>query len=144
MRSKWSASMASMGFEPEPLVMHYAAFLPRPVKAAGKAHPANPAPLSSAKILRFGKLPPFPRLNIKAFPGGAGGMIGSCFAAVLLFATASWVMQPVPDTPQVAQDETLDQTGDPMPTASTGESQTDVAVREEPMPEDRGRRQGDG
>ncbi|MGE0241432.1 MAG: helix-turn-helix domain-containing protein [Parvibaculaceae bacterium] len=127
-----------MGFEPEPLVTHYAAFLPRPA-GAGKAHPANPGPLSSAKILRFGKMPPFPRFSIKSFPGGAGGVIGSCFAAVLLFATASWVMQPVPGTPageDMAQSEGLGTEGDPMPTASTGQSDTDVAVREEPMPED--------
>lgn len=126
-----------MGFEPEPLVTHYAAFLPRPSGAGSKAHPANPGPLSSAKILKFGKLPPFPRFNIKSFPGGAGGVIGSCFGAVLLFATASWVMQPLPDAggdQQVAQEETLPDT-DPMPTASTGESQTNVAVSEEPMPE---------
>ena len=127
-----------MGFEPEPLVTHYARFLPCAAVAVDKAHPANPGPLSSAKILKFGKLPPFPRFNIKSFPGGAGGVIGSCFAAILLFATASWVMQPVPNTPsaeQMAQDENLSETGDPMPTASTGESDTNVAVREEPMPE---------
>ncbi len=126
-----------MGFEPEPLVTHYAAFLPRPANAAAKAHPANPGPLSSAKILKFGKLPPFPRFNIKSFPGGAGGVIGSCFGAVLLFATASWLMQPVPSQgpdQQAAQEETLPE-NDPMPTASTGESQTNVAVSEEPMPE---------
>lgn len=128
-----------MGFEPEPLVTHYAAFLPRPAAAPARAHPANPGPLSSAKILRFGKMPPFPRFNIRNFPGGAGGVIGSCFAAVLLFATASWVMQPVPDLPangQVAQDESQAEEGDPMPTASTGESETDVAVKDEPMPEE--------
>lgn len=128
-----------MGFEPEPLVTHYAGFLPRPAIAAEKVHPANPGPLSSAKILKFGKLPPFPRFNIRSFPGGAGGVIGSCFAAVLLFATASWVMQPVPGTPapeQVAQDENMPAAGDPMPTASTGESDTSVAVSEEPMPEE--------
>jgi cytoskeleton protein RodZ len=127
-----------MGFEPEPLVTHYAAFLPRPQVAGAKAHPANPGPLSSAKILRFGKMPPFPRFSIKSFPGGAGGVIGSCFAAILLFASASWVMQPVPTTPdseQTAQIEDQSPAGDPMPTASTGESDTKVAVSEEPMPE---------
>ena len=127
-----------MGFEPEPLVTHYAAFLPRPQVAGTKAHPANPGPLSSAKILRFGKMPPFPRFSIKSFPGGAGGVIGSCFAAVLLFATASWVMQPVPGTPGTEQSAQIDDQateGDPMPTASTGGSDTTVAVNEEPMPE---------
>jgi cytoskeleton protein RodZ len=127
-----------MGFEPEPLVTHYAAFLPRPQAAPGKAHPADPGPLSSAKILRFGKLPSFPRFSIKSFPGGAGGIIGSCFAAILLFATASWLLQPVPTAPeseQTAQVDDQNPAGDPMPTASTGESDTKVQVNEEPMPE---------
>ncbi len=48
-----------MGFEPEPLVTHYAAFLPRPRTPQGSAHPADPGPLSSAKILKF---------SIKGFP----------------------------------------------------------------------------
>jgi cytoskeleton protein RodZ len=130
-----------MGFEPEPLVTHYAVFLPRPRTAQGSAHPADPAPLSSAKILKFGKMPPFPRFSIKGFPGGTGGVIGSCFAAVLLFAAASWVMQPMPTAHmggETAQNDALDQdqVGDPMPTATTGPSDTAVAVREEPMPEE--------
>jgi cytoskeleton protein RodZ len=122
-----------MGFEPEPLVTHYAAFLPRPGVAGSKAHPAAPGPLSSAKILKF------PGFSLKAFPGGAGGVIGSCFAAILLFATVSWVMQPVPNGPaseETAQSDIPDPAGDPMPTATTGESDTDVAVSEEPMPEE--------
>src|SRR5262249_43938539 len=101
-----------MGFEPEPLVTHYAAFLPRPPTAQGRAHPAAPAPLSSAKILRFGKMPPFPRFSIKGFPGGAGGIIGSCFAAMLIFAAASWVIQPLPNThtgEEAVQNDTIDQ-----------------------------------
>jgi cytoskeleton protein RodZ len=130
-----------MGFEPEPLVTHYAAFLPPPQSAQGRAHPADPAPLSSAKILKFGKMPPFPRFSIKGLPGGVGGVIGSCFAAVLLYAAASWVLQPVPGTPmgeKTAQNHIPDQdlAGDPMATASTAPSDTAVAVREEPMPEE--------
>ena len=130
-----------MGFEPEPLVTHYAAFLPRPQGAQGKAHPAAPAPLSSAKILKFGKMPPFPRFSIKGLPGGAAGVIGSCLAAVLIFAAASWLLQPAPGTPtgvETAQNDTLDQdqAGDPMPTASTGPNDTAIAVRQEPMPEE--------
>ena len=48
-----------LGFDPEPLVQHYAQFLPRPAIAPRASHPANPAPLSSAKILTFGKLPKY-------------------------------------------------------------------------------------
>jgi cytoskeleton protein RodZ len=122
-----------MGFEPEPLVTHYAAFLPRPPAASGRAHPADPEPLSSAKILKFGKI------SIRDFPGGAGGVIGSCFAAILLFAAASWVLQPVPNAPlseEVAQNAPLDEAGDPMATATTGQNDTEIAVSEQPMPEE--------
>lgn len=51
-----------LGFDPEPLVQHYAQFLPRPAVAPRANHPANPAPLSSAKILKFGRLPQIPGL----------------------------------------------------------------------------------
>ena len=33
-----------LGFDPEPLVVHYAQFLPRPAIAPKANHPANPAP----------------------------------------------------------------------------------------------------
>jgi cytoskeleton protein RodZ len=59
--------------------------------------------------------------------------------AVLLFAAAGWVMQPMPGTPageDMIQAEGPEAEGDPMPTASTGQNDTDVAVREEPMPEE--------
>ena len=129
-----------MGFDPEPLVMHYAAFLPRPRLRQGQAHPADPAPLSSAKILRFGKLPPFPRFSIKAFPAVPAASSAPASRAVLLFAAASWVLQPVPVTPsdeQMVQSVAPDPQNDPMPTASTGEKRRPMSqVREEPMPED--------
>jgi cytoskeleton protein RodZ len=83
-------------------------------------------------------MPPFPRFSLRSFPGGAGGVIGSCFGAVLLFAAASWVMQPVPLTPagdDMAETQGIETEGDPMTTSSTGQNDTDVQVAEEPMPE---------
>jgi cytoskeleton protein RodZ len=120
-----------MGFEPEPVVRHYATFLPLPALAPKGNHPADPAPLSSAKVIRFGKLP-IPKFNIREFPGGAGGIVASCLFAIVLFAGANWMIQPQGGEPgaEIAQD------GDPMATASTGESDAEVAVTEEAMPDD--------
>ena len=61
-----------LGFEPELLVRHYAQFLPRPRVAPAANHPANPEPLSSAKVIKFGGLQPLSRLSIARLPGGAG------------------------------------------------------------------------
>lgn len=120
-----------MGFEPEPVVRHYATFLPLPALAPKSNHPADPAPLSSAKVIRFGKLP-IPKFNIREFPGGAGGIVASCLFAIVLFAGANWMIQPQhgDETAEIAQN------GDPMPTASTGSSDADVAVTDEAMPDD--------
>ena len=45
-----------LGFDPDPLLHHYASFLPMP-EVAPRRHPANPGPMMSAKILPFGKFP---------------------------------------------------------------------------------------
>lgn len=131
-----SAYAEYLGFDPEPLVSHYIAFLPRPAIAPRASHPANPAPLSSAKILTFGKMPKLMPLNIKLsnMPGGAGGLIASIAGAVLLFAGASWLMVPAADVaspePQVAI------AADPMPTASTGSEAAQVNITDEAMHDD--------
>ena len=122
-----------LGFDPEPLVMHYAQFLPRPPVAPEANHPANPAPLSSAKIIRFGRLPPLPKFSIHSFPGGTGGVVASCLAAIMLFAGTSYVLQPGSD--MASPTEQVAEIGDEMPTATTAEQPADVAVSEEPMPD---------
>jgi cytoskeleton protein RodZ len=136
-----------LGFDPEPLVQHYAHFLPSPELAPKPSHPANPAPLSSAKILRFGKLPQLPKftfkLKVNGFPGGAGGLVASLAGAVFLFAGVSYMLLPGSDAQapldQVADIEQAipeDPSTDPMPTASTGEQTAEVSIGEEPMPDD--------
>jgi transcriptional regulator with XRE-family HTH domain len=114
-----SAYAQYLGFDPEPLINHYIEFLPRPVIAPRPSHPANPAPLSSAKILTFGKMPKLMPLNFKisSVPGGAGGLIASLAGAIFLFAGASWMMIP---SAEVVPQETGGMVADPMPTASTG------------------------
>ena len=130
-----------LGFDPEPLVEHYAQILPPPPLAAEVRHPANPAPLSSAKILAFGRMAKMPRFKLNRVPGGAGGLVASLAGAVMLFAGASYYLlsgaggdeqaaKPqaelaLPDAPAA----------DPMPTASTGPDTADVKVGEIPMPE---------
>ncbi|MBC8036870.1 MAG: DUF4115 domain-containing protein [Rhizobiales bacterium] len=124
-----------LGFDPEPLVRHYMHFLPHPAIAPQIRHPANPAPLSSAKILRFGKLPPFPKFNFKlsAIPGGTGGVVASLAGALFLFAGASWMLMPGGEEPQAPEQVT---SADAMPTASTGTEEALVKVTEEAMPDD--------
>jgi cytoskeleton protein RodZ len=127
-----------LGFDPEPLVEHYAQFLPAPPLAPAADHPANPAPLSSAKILKFGKLPKMPRFNFKlnGVPGGAGGLVASLAGAVFLFAGVSYMLLPAADEPLAQLKTVAEATApgtDPMPTASTGEDAAEITVSEEPM-----------
>jgi cytoskeleton protein RodZ len=83
-----------LGFDPEPLIHHYASILPKPQEAEPNAHPANPRPLSSALILKFGSFPKLPRFDMKfdSFPGGAGGAAASFLVAIAAFASLSWVL----------------------------------------------------
>jgi cytoskeleton protein RodZ len=125
-----------LGFDPEPLLHHYIEFLPRPAIAPRASHPANPAPLSSAKILSFGKMPKLMPLNIKLsdIPGGAGGLVASIAGAIFLFAGASWMM--IPSAEMVAPEPQVAIAADPMPTASTGPEAAEVKITEEPMTDD--------
>ncbi len=139
-----------LGFDPEPLVEHYAEFLPAPALAPRASHPANPAPLSSAKILKFGRLPQLPKLNFRlgGIPGGAGGLVASLAGAVFLFAGVSYMLMPGADDTSAPKDqvaaladgaEPVDMpaaSADPMPTASTGTDAAEISVGDEPMPDD--------
>ncbi len=136
-----------LGFDPEPLVEHYAHFLPAPSVAPKTGHPANPQPLSSAKVLRFGPLAQLPKFafRLNAIPGGAGGLVATLAGAVFLFAGASYILSPGSGgselgSGQVATVETdplpQDDDADPMPTASTNDDVANVTVGDEPMPDE--------
>jgi cytoskeleton protein RodZ len=127
-----------LGFDPEPLVDHYAAILPPPPLMAEPRHPANPGPLSSAKVLAFGKLPQFPKFRLNGVPGGAGGLVAAIAGAVLLFAGASYLLMPKGDAPAASGEVAAFEppAADPMPTASTGPDAADVTVGDEPMPDE--------
>jgi cytoskeleton protein RodZ len=130
-----------LGFEPEPLLEHYITFLPQP-EIAPRRHPANPAPLSSAKVLTFGKFVKLPRISMRLpnfphLPGGSGGIVTSVVAAFLLFSGLAWMFVPsdIPSKPveQVAEAVSNDPASDPMPTASTGAETAEIKVTETPL-----------
>jgi len=135
-----------MGFDPEPMMAHFGQFMPAPELIAEPRHPANPAPLSSAKILPFGRMPKIPALRLNRVPGGAGGLVATLATAALLVAGASYMLlskgAPVPG--EMAQQEQAGTAvpppplpeADPMPTSSTGPDTAEISVGEEPMPQD--------
>jgi cytoskeleton protein RodZ len=126
-----------LGFDPEPLVEHYALFLPVPPAAAEPSHPANPAPLSSAKILAFGKMPKLPKFRLTSVPGGVGGLVATFAAAMLVIAGSSYLLigsdGPGPD---VQQQASAGLEADPMPTASTGPDAADITIGQQPLADD--------
>jgi cytoskeleton protein RodZ len=147
-----------LGFDPEPLLKHYVTFLPAP-QLAPKRHPADPAPLSSAKVLTFGKfVPKIPSIDLKHFklpsvaqyPGGQNGIIASLAAAFMLFAGSVWflsssseVREPVDMTAEAAvtdpaeaaapEQQAASEVADPMPTATTSPEAAEITVEESPM-----------
>jgi cytoskeleton protein RodZ len=123
-----------LGFEPEPLLHHYISFLPAP-QMAPRRHPANPTPLSSAKILSFGKFVKLPPLNIKlpTIPTGNGGVVASVLAAFVLFSAVTWVLMPGASSDDAVQQVATNEASDPMPTASTGTDAVDIKVTESSM-----------
>ncbi len=137
-----------LGFDPEPLVEHYARFLPVPPLAAEPRHPANPAPLSSAKILAFGRLPKMPAFKLTSVPGGAGGLVASLAAVMLLFAGASYLLLPRGGETTTAPGQVADTLApapvsgaDPMPTASTGPETADVKLGQELLADEQPQKQ---
>jgi cytoskeleton protein RodZ len=128
-----SAYAQYLGFDPEPLVVHYVQHLPKPAVAPRASHPADPAPLSSAKVLFFGRMPKLPPLsiNISKLPGGAGGLVASIAGAMILFMGANWMMTPdAPEgTPQMAQ------SAPSMPEVTTAAA-GDVKITEEKIAEE--------
>ncbi len=141
-----SAYASYLGFEPEPLLQHYVSFLPAP-QVAPRRHPANPLPLSSAKILQFGKFVRLPPINIKLpsmanmpkmpkmpnMPTGNGGIVASVLAAFMLFSGTTWMLMPSSQPDQTQLQIATVEEADPMPTASTAAEDATVIVNETPM-----------
>ncbi len=125
-----------LGFDPEPLVAHYAALLPQPPLAAEPRHPANPAPLSSARILAFGRFAKLPRPDLRRMR--RGGLVASLAGALLVAGAMGYLLLPGSETAQPGAEmaEAVPPGVDPMPTASTGPEAADISVSEAPMPAD--------
>lgn len=129
-----------LGFEAEPLLQHYVSFLPAP-EMAPRHHPANPRPLSSAKVLTFGKFVKLPPLNMKLptmprmpkMPQGNSGVVASVAAAFVLFSGVTWFLMSGTAGNQSVEQVASTEASDPMPTASTGSESADVKIVEAPM-----------
>lgn len=77
-----------LGFDPQPMMMHYAQLLPRS-SAPRPQGTRNPAPLGSARIIDF----PLSR-RLKEMASGGGGVVASVLAAVVLFGGISYALLP--------------------------------------------------
>ncbi len=126
----------ALGFDPEPLLTHYSAFLPA-TQIAPKRHPADPAPLSSAKILQFGRIVPRMPFDVSTLRipsvGGTPSIVASLAGLLMLVGGGFWMFSnsgPVSGTDQIAA---IEQLVDPMPTASTGVDVASVDVTESPL-----------
>jgi cytoskeletal protein RodZ len=115
-----------LGFDPEPLTLHYSRFLPPPAPANGRSRNRAPAPLSSAKII------PFERVLKQAMSARGIAITGSVAGAVMLFGVITALLSPV-------EDEQIAVGVDSLPTASLNSKADDgseVRVKESPLTED--------
>jgi cytoskeleton protein RodZ len=86
-----------LGFDPQPMMMHYAQVIPKQV--APKQNGAKtPSPLGSARIIEF----PLAR-RIKELTGSGGGVVASICAAVMLFGGVAWAVFPNGSTSEQEQ-----------------------------------------
>ena len=81
-----------LGFDPQPMMMHYAQLLPKS-SAAKSQGSRTPTPLGSARIIEF----PLAR-RLKEMAGGGGGVVASVLAAVVLFGGISYALLPADTT----------------------------------------------
>lgn len=119
---------AYLGFDPQPLVLHYAQFLPKPMNGWHGRRRATPKPLGSAKIIAFPSL--------RALAPRSTGAIVSCLTAVALLGAAVW-MAAAPSGPHSADDRQAmaEATGDILvPGAATTVGSITPITEAEPAP----------
>jgi cytoskeleton protein RodZ len=87
-----------LGFDPQPMMMHYAQLLPRS-SAPKQAGTRTPQPLGSARIIEF----PMAR-RLKDMASGPGGVVASVAVAMMLFGGVAWSLLPGGESagPQIA------------------------------------------
>ncbi len=108
-----------LGFDPQPMMMHYAQVLPR-ASAPKQPGAKTPAPLGSARIIEF----PLTR-RLKEMASGPGGVVASVAVAVMLFGGVAWSLLPAGNTSSQQQIASSQQG------VSTGGSNTQVAATTE-------------
>ncbi len=111
-----------LGFDPQPMMMHYAQLLPRS-SAAKSQGSRTPTPLGSARIIEF----PLAR-RLKEIAGGGGGVVASVLAAVVLFGGISYALLPADTTGTsrtIAQAPAIDSSAS---APASGGSRTKVGV----------------
>jgi len=104
-----------LGFDPQPMMMHYAQVIPKQTAPKQKGS-MMPSPLGSAHIIEF----PFAR-RIKEMANGGGGVVASICAAVFLFGGLAYAVFPRSDSP--AGDVVAVVSGD----VSTGGGSTEIS-----------------
>ena len=89
-----------LGFDPQPLILHYTQFLPQPMPIAKSAKRRRPRPLSSAKIIPFVNIE-----KLKSYSSGAGGIVASVLAAIVVFQGMIFVFSPASSDDDAAKTE---------------------------------------
>lgn len=97
---------AYLGFDPQPLVLHYAQFLPKPNRHLAAARAAVPKPLGSATIISL----PLARC-VRALSSGSGG-IASVVVAAGLFGAAIWALPQLGGSADAPQGQPVADAGD--------------------------------
>lgn len=126
-----------LGFDPQPMMMHYAQLLPRNA-APKKPGSKMPQPLGSARIIEF----PLAR-RMKEMASGPGGVVASVAVAVMLFGGVAWSLLPGAQTaqPELAGSVQQQEQSGEQQVAESGASTSVAATQaqsEEPMPDTAG------
>ncbi len=111
-----------LGFDPQPMMMHYAQLLPRSSTPKPQGS-RKPTPLGSARIIDF----PLAR-RLKEMANGGGGVVASVLAAVVLFGGISYAVLPGgdPDPVKVVAKAPTGKSGDVV--SANGGSRTKISA----------------
>lgn len=93
---------AYLGFDPQPLMLHYAQFLPKSGRHRAASLASAPKPLGSATIISF----PLARC-VRALSSNSGGFIASFVVTLGLFAAAIWSLAPFGGAGAPQQDQVV-------------------------------------
>lgn len=121
-----------LGFDPQPLILHFANFLPRPSYPDPAARRKKPLPLGSAKIIDFSL-----SRRLRGMTSGVGGVVTSCLVAVMLFGGASYWLLPAPQTSAPTPGaEVAALSAKPVPQADDLPVASTSKISEEPLTDD--------